>query len=526
VRADTGAPLQDAEVTLSGERLRRVTADDAGRFEFTNLPAGRYNLSAGRPGFVTLQYGGIWSPATSTAIDAGKTLTLADAEVLSDVDFSLPRGGVITGRITDEFGTPVTGVLVRVERYQYGPGGRRLAGFAFGLVQSPLALATNDMGEYRIFGLMPGEYVVSAHLRSSALTTGTAGARDASEGFLPTYFPGTAAATEAQAVRVAAGTETVADFRMVPGRMLRISGTAVNSSGQPARGLNVFLATETATWSAQDNGGPVAADGSFSIGNVPPGDYTLRVRPLGLGGPGMEVASMPITVARSDVTGLRLTTTPGTTIRGHVVWEGSTRRPSGTLRVATRSAEWASGPLGGESTITVLPPGNGAVREDDTFELEGIIGKVLFRPPTLSPLWTLKAVLADGTDITDTGADAASLGGDVRVRIVMTDRITDLTGSVRDGRGQQLSDYVVVLLPQDEMEGVAATRFTRALRPDQNGTFRVSALPPGRYVAGAVASLEQSREWDPAVQRAVRDGGHAFALTEGQALKLSLELLR
>ena len=75
------------------------------------------------------------------------------------------------------------------------------------------------------------------------------------------------------------------------------------------------------------------------------------------------------------------------------------------------------------------------------------------------------------------------------------------------------------------MEGMGATRFTRTVRPDQNGSFHLRALPPGRYVAAAVEGLDQGDEWNPAFQETVRTSGQPFTLTEGQALALKLELL-
>jgi hypothetical protein len=64
------------------------------------------------------------------------------------------------------------------------------------------------------------------------------------------------------------------------------------------------------------------------------------------------------------------------------------------------------------------------------------------------------------------------------------------------------------------------------LRSDDNGTFRVRALPTGDYVAAAVEALESGREWDPAIQNAVRSAGRRFTLTDGQTLELTLDLLR
>ncbi len=144
----------------------------------------------------------------------------------------------------------------------------------------------------------------------------------------------------------------------------------------------------------------------------------------------------------------------------------------------------------------------------------------------LGPLgdWSIKAVIADGVDIIDTGADAATLGGDTTVRVIMSDKTTEITGSVRDSRGQPATDYVLVLLPQQPAEGVAAMRYTRRARPDQSGAFTLRGLPPGRYVAAALESLDATGEWDPEVQARIRTRGERFTLAEGQTTALALEL--
>ncbi len=167
---------------------------------------------------------------------------------------------------------------------------------------------------------------------------------------------------------------------------------------------------------------------------------------------------------------------------------------------------------------------NGTVRDDGTFELGGIVGHILFN--AAAQLWSLKSVRFNGRDITNTGIDAASLEGDERVEIVMTDRVTNLSGTAQDDQRRSVSDYVVVLLPQQAMTGMAATRFTRVLRPDENGRFQVRALPSGEYVVAAVETLDPGREWDPDVQAVVRSSGRRFTLDEGETLVLDLELRR
>ncbi|MBI4263188.1 MAG: carboxypeptidase regulatory-like domain-containing protein [Acidobacteria bacterium] len=167
---------------------------------------------------------------------------------------------------------------------------------------------------------------------------------------------------------------------------------------------------------------------------------------------------------------------------------------------------------------------NGTIREDDRFQIAGITGKVLFRPLGLSPQWVLKSMFIDGVDRTDVGVDVTSLRGDADIRIVLTDKLTDLSGSVQDARGQPAGEYVVIVLPEQPMEGLGATRFTRTARPDQSGTYRLRALPPGRYLAAAVEWLEQGGEWDPEFQRTVRAAGQPLTLDEGQSVVLDLRL--
>jgi hypothetical protein len=108
--------------------------------------------------------------------------------------------------------------------------------------------------------------------------------------------------------------------------------------------------------------------------------------------------------------------------------------------------------------------------------------------------------------------------------IVLTDKLTEISGGVTDTRGRSVTDYVVVLLPSETKAGNAAMRFTRTIRPDQQGSYSVRGLPPGEYFVAAIESLEQGGEWDPEFQGRVRDVGRRVTLTEGQSLSLELKL--
>ena len=102
-------------------------------------------------------------------------------QTVEKVDFALPRGGVITGRILDEFGEPLADAQVAAQRYQNIGGRRRL-------MPAGRPAMTNDIGEFRLFAIPPGQYYLSATLRSM----GMMGDTDDRSGYAPTYFPGTA----------------------------------------------------------------------------------------------------------------------------------------------------------------------------------------------------------------------------------------------------------------------------------------------------------------------------------------------
>src|SRR5215813_5707921 len=154
VAGDNGRPIKRARVFINAAELpggRGVLTDDSGIFDFTEVPAGRYTVSVSKSGFVSLSYG------QRRPLQAGTPLTLADGQQLKNVDFQLPRGSVIGGRIMDEDGEPMAGVMVRVMRYQYLQGDRRL---------TPAGNAqTDDRGSYRVWGLMPGDYYINAIAR-------------------------------------------------------------------------------------------------------------------------------------------------------------------------------------------------------------------------------------------------------------------------------------------------------------------------------------------------------------------------
>src|SRR5258708_1314410 len=195
VASDTGTPVRRAQVRISGPDIgtKSPLTANQGRYEFKELPAGRFNVSVSKSGYVTMQYG------QNRPFEPGRPIELADAQVLEKTDVALPRGGVLAGRVIDEAGEAVAEADVTAMRMQFQNGKRRL-------VPSGRNASTNDLGQFRLYGLPPGEYFVSATLRSMGsmvidlIGAGSGGptGSNQSSGYAATYYPSTPNPAEAQ----------------------------------------------------------------------------------------------------------------------------------------------------------------------------------------------------------------------------------------------------------------------------------------------------------------------------------------
>ena len=214
--------------------------------------------------------------------ERGRPIELADGQTLENVNFNLPRGSVIAGRIVDEFGEPVADAMVSALHYRTFSGRRRLVPVGrFG--------TTDDMGHFRLYGLAPGDYYISATLRPMGGMGFEVGPSDITTGYAPTYYPGTASSQQADRVSVGLGAEMSGiTFSLLPVRTVKVSGTAVDSSGKPMAGAFVMLSADMRSGEGGfmmfgGGGNQIKDDGSFVISNVTPGDYVLRADADGAG---------------------------------------------------------------------------------------------------------------------------------------------------------------------------------------------------------------------------------------------------
>jgi Carboxypeptidase regulatory-like domain len=518
VSADNGTPLRRAQVRISAAEVRvnrSVNTNAEGVYEFTELPAGRYNIFVTRSGFVSLQFG------QRRPFESGRPLDVGNAQIVEKIDFALPRGGVIAGRVTDELGEPLAGVRMQAMRYQYLPSGQRQLVPASGLGMA-YGITTNDLGEFRLYSLMPGTYIVSAAPSEMGMMMVMPGgpASAPHDGHGITYYPGTINVDEAQGITVGIAEVASASFALVPQRMTRVSGLVRDSQGKPLA-ANLMLRTQSEGGMMMRSGTMAGPDGRFSLANVPPGDHFIEVSPR----PGSEEsASVPIASAGQEITDLIITTSPGRTIGGQVTFEGA---PAGqqSFRVNVSSPDPGLAPL-----TRIYDDTQGVVDDKGRFQIRGLSGgRAVFNlfpatPGGGAPTWSVKSVTIDGENVTDIPFDLSTARDDTKIEIVMTDKQTTISGTVRNARGEHVIDYTVVMFPAQMKEGVMAARYIRAVRPDQQGRFQARGLPPGDYFAVAVESLEQGGHFDPAFRKQLEPSAKRFTLKEGQTATVDLAL--
>jgi hypothetical protein len=515
VAADNGAPIRRAQIRITAPEAREgrvATTDSQGRFEFKELPAGRYTMTASKGGFVSLQYG------QRRPTESGTPIELGDGQTMEKIAIALPRGSVLGGRITDEFGEPVANAAVTAWRYAYQAGARRMVPAGQNARDT-----TDDQGHYRLFGLPPGDYYVTATLRGGAPeVTDPMGELS---GYAATYFPGTSNVAEATRVTLAVSQEnTGISFGLIATRLVRVSGQVIMSDGAPATNGMVVLVPANASGRpgiAMQQGGAgnrIDQSGAFRLTNVATGRYQVQAR---AGGREFELARLDLAVGTDDVDGLTLVTAPGSTVTGAVV--SDTGEPfdfrAQQLQIGSRPASPDAQAMGNGAGMSSVRVG-----DDWTFTLRNITDAVLVRaqPPQG---WAMKSVFINGQDITDTPMEFAPGQTVSGMQIVLTKKITALTGQVTDTKGNPVLDATVVVFPSNEKLWTYQSRFIKAARPDQEGKYRVTGLPgPESYLVVALQGLEDGQAGDPDFLASVKELATKLEIGEGESKAVDVTL--
>jgi hypothetical protein len=289
----------------------RTITDEAGRFQLTHVPAGRYFIQALAPAFI--------GPKYQMSVRDGKAINLADGETVEGVDIALARGGVITGKVIDANGQPL--VLENVQVTRLIEGGQK------GQLYLPdyFMFATDDRGVYRLFGVPPGRYIVGVGVdeRESYARSGLGKSYHAL-----TYHPNVTDESKAKIVEVTSGGEAAGvDITLgQAAKAYQASGRIVDAeTGKPVAGINYgygslnedksYFESEVTTDSTSN------LRGEFRLEGIMPGHYGAFAAPTGENSFYSDPARFEIT--DSDVTGLVIKLRRGSTLTGMVVIEGA-----------------------------------------------------------------------------------------------------------------------------------------------------------------------------------------------------------
>jgi hypothetical protein len=519
---DDGRPVRFAYVVLIGTTtgVVKVSSSDAdGRFTFSSLPADRYTVGASKAPYLGAIAGARRPGRTGTPI------AIAEGQKVTNVAIRMAMGGAIAGAIVDEKGQPASGTLVAILQWRMQGGERQLT-------QVPGVTITDELGRYRSFGLLPGEYVVVAMRTGSPQPTRalTAGEVDAAltgapapaavpppaVRYAPVYFPGTTRATEAASIILGVGEERAnADFRLETVQTARVEGSVVTSDGQPVCGMAMLMTSVPGSVLGTAVTVRVTADGRFTATNVPPGPHVLTVN--GQGPLAGQFARAVIETAGTDVFGIQLTMRPALTFSGRLAFDAAASPPSTSgRRIPIR-------PLG----VGASSPGIGATNQSGVFTVTGVVpgryvlgGPLAFGPTSDTMTWALQSVLVDGRDLTDLPIEITDTPP-TNVVVTYTEKFQELSGRLQSQSGAPVSDYTIIVFPEDKAYWVQGTRRIVTTRPGTDGRFTLSGrgpttLPPGKYLIAAVTDIGRDEQFDPAFLAQIVPAGIALTLGPGE----------
>jgi 5-hydroxyisourate hydrolase-like protein (transthyretin family) len=533
-------PLAGATVTLSpvkpsseNARIPTATTEDDGRFTIRDIEPGDYRLSVGSPRYGTVMYG------QRKPDGPGAILSIAADRSIPDLRVSMFPTSAIAGRVIGRDGEPVVNANVQAMTYVYQEGKKTLMP-----VQTT---TTDDRGEYRLFWLPGGKYVVAAVPRHTPTGTGTnrpvrpgelnrlpdeaqvmrdyfmlsppliASLADSTivkrilddgtvqdESWMPVYYPATTDRAQAALVEVVPGAALSGiNITLGPSPVQKVRGRVV---GFP-RGGQASVAMTAADPGANGrlvSKGASTVDGSFEFTGVLPGTYYLVAQERS----GLVSAPIAVQVGNRDVDNLSIGIAPGINLTGRLIVEGMTQDLPNSFGILPRPEidGMTVGSLGSPSRLgaalswTNLPPG------DYQFHIsQGAL------QPNQKPLH-IKSMRLGQMDAMGTVRISASTT-DV-LEVVLTTE----TGSVE---GSAAANATVVLVPNARKR----TALYKTIVTGADGRFAFQDVPPGDYKLFAWDDVETGAWQNAEFIREHESKGRAVRISEKSTEDVQLNVI-
>jgi hypothetical protein len=510
VKLEGSAPLPSSTVRLQSvddhTRTFSGVTDLGGRFEIKGVDPGRYRLRVIRNGYVTQEYG------QRTPNDPGAILALSPGQDLKDLLFRLLPSAVISGRIQNENGDALPWVRVSALRATYTRGKRTLS--------SEVTVVSNDLGEYRLFGLRPGRYFVSAIYKPGQRLEPGEEDEDAADtgksGYVPTYYPNSTDPAKGVAITIKTGEEVSStDFLLEPTTVYSIRGH-VNNFGARRNAADVILALELRStglgWSVPPRQSLVdKPDGSFEIQNVLPGSYTLTAFWFDEGR--RYQARQSVDITNIDAEGLQLNLLPGTDIRGVINWEPRPGLDKDPLTVSVR-------PVG----TAFLYGAQARVATNGMFSLRDI-SEGLYRLTTSGQTQDcyLKSIRYAGMEVSDDEFNVIR-GTQATLEVTISSRGARVQGMVTDADGLPAVGVWVALIPDDAH--LSEFHLFKQRTTDQYGRFDIRGIAPGDYKLFSWEQVEPNAWEDLDFLKQFEAKGQIVTLQEGDGKSIDLVAIR
>ena len=532
--------LRRATVTLMRqglEDMRTTATDDLGRYSFTDLPAGTYTLAAAKGGHI-----GIWHGAPKPGMP-GQAIFLREGQAVALPPVAVPRGAVIAGRVVDRFGQPVPNLGVQAALFLTINGERRRRAITGGTGTA----VTNQHGDYRMFGLQPGSYVVFATPpsgpRTEMIDTTPEAVTQAQRPdgkpvplpvplmYVPTLFPGVSDSAVAATIDLGKGQErTGIDFALQHVAVGQVRGTVTGPDGGPPAGLRLTRQNVNASGLLPSESSTVVTDraGRFTMANVPPGTYLItavgvpsppQAVELGLLPAGVPPAtaylfgSATATVSSGASLELSIRMEPAPTLTGTVAVTGGAKSEGVGLRLT---------PAGGGTPARQVV---GTINAERTFRLEGVVPGSYRLAVNVGPRgsFVLSAMLGD-VDVLDVPFEVTAGVTPRPIVINITDAPPTISGRLVDAAGAPVSSLYVMAFSANAAHWFAGSRRIGAMRAGVDGSYLFDTLPPGEYYLCALTELDPTLQNEPAFLQELMAASVRLTLKEGQAVRQDLRV--
>ncbi len=504
------------------EQIPQTATDENGVYKFTGVVAGTYRVvpmtetlvvtgnaaatpqaqPGGRPG----NPGGFGGPGGTAS---GKAVSVSEGQTVTQIDFTLARGGVITGRVSDNNDRPIIAERINLMMVNETGQVRPSAGGRFGL-------ETDDRGVYRVYGLPPGRYLVSAG-NDGDNRLGPAIARRAS--YARTYHPSATEQSEAQIIEISEGTvaENINIRLGGPLKAYSVLGKVLDSqSGQPVAGVTINVAKEVRNGRggppqpAAGSSGTSNEKGEFKITGLMPGRYAASATPVNFssGTPSSgDYYSDPTSfeISSDDTSGVEVKVIRGASIAGIVSIEG-TNDPTVMTRLAQLMVFANSrNPQQGQRQA----PGQGGGTTSGRNSMSGVSPEGIFRIGGLAP-GSARVSIGGGGFGGQGGAfklirierNGSPINGDIELtsgeQVAGIRIVVGYGSAIIQGRvvvtGGTLPPGARLMVSARSLSAAAATGpggfgGGNSARVEADGQFRIENLLPGSYEVRLTGSL-------------------------------------